>query len=105
MQATAETEITRHITVQMGSKTYETEHEYTRAQAEEVHKMVVESAREAVGDDGSIESRKFGIQLTGLSQRDVNRLAEAATFAIVAIALTSLVFAFTLVWDRVSTLW
>ena len=49
--------------------------------------------------------RKFGIQLTGLSQRDVSRIAVAIAFAIVAIALTSIVFAFTLVWDRVSTLW
>lgn len=105
MQATAEAEITRHITVQMGNRTYETEHEYTRAQAEEIHKMIIESAREAAGNDWSIEARKFGIQLTRLSQRDVSRLAEAATFTIVAIGLTSLVFAFTLVWDRVSTLW
>ena len=59
MQATDEAEVTRHITVQMGSRTYETEHEYTRAQAEEIHKMVIESAREAVGNDWSIEARKF----------------------------------------------
>ena len=59
MQATDEAEVTRHITVQMGSRTYETKHEYTRAQAEEVHKMVVESARAAVGNDWSIEPREF----------------------------------------------
>ena len=62
MQATDEAEITRHITVRMGKKTYETEHEYTRAQAEEVHKMVVESARAAVGNKWSIEELKFEVQ-------------------------------------------
>lgn len=62
MQATDEAEITRHITVRMGKKTYETEHEYTRAQAEEVHKMVVESARSAVGNNWSIEELKFEVQ-------------------------------------------
>lgn len=59
MQATDEAEITRHITVTMGKRTYETEHQYTRAQAEEIHKMVIESAREAVGNDWSIKARKF----------------------------------------------
>lgn len=47
----------------------------------------------------------FGLRLTGLSERDVSRLAVAAAFAIIAIALTSLAFAFTLIWDRVATLW
>ena len=61
MQATDEAEVTRHITVQMGSRTYETEHEYTRAQAEEVHKMVVKSARAAVGNDWSIKALKFKV--------------------------------------------
>ena len=48
---------------------------------------------------------RIGFRLTGLSERDVSRLAVAAVFAIIAFALTSLAFAFTLVWDRVSTLW
>lgn len=47
----------------------------------------------------------FRILLTGLSERDVSRIAIAIAFAIVAIALTCLAFAFTLIWDRVSTLW
>ena len=59
MQATDEAEITRHITVRMGDRTYRTELEYTRAQAEEVHKMVIESARAARGNDWSIKARKF----------------------------------------------
>ena len=59
MQATKEAESTRHITVRMGNRTYRTELEYTRAQAEEVHKMVVESARAARGNDWSIEPREF----------------------------------------------
>lgn len=61
MQATEEAEITRHITVRMGERTYETEHEYTRAQAEEIHKMVVESARAAVGNNWSIRELKFKV--------------------------------------------
>ena len=59
MQATEEAESTRHITVRMGNRTYRSELEYTRAQAEEIHKMVVESARAARGNDRSIEPREF----------------------------------------------
>lgn len=51
------------------------------------------------------QGRWFGFRLTGPSERDVRRLDGAAAFAFVAIALTSLVFAFSLVWDRVSMLW
>ena len=58
MQATAETEITYQLVVQMGKRKYETELEYTRAQAEEINKMVVESARAARGNDWSIRPRK-----------------------------------------------
>ena len=46
--------------------------------------------------------RKFGIQLTGLSQRDVSRIAVAIAFAIVAVVL---IIGFAVVWDRVSVLW
>ena len=45
---------------------------------------------------------RFGFHLTGLSQGDVKCIAMAIAAAIV---LTSLAFAFTLVWDRVSMLW
>ena len=58
MQATKEAEITYQLVVQMGKRKYETELEYTRAQAEEISKMVVESARAAVGNDWSIRPLK-----------------------------------------------
>ena len=45
MQATDEAEVTYQLVVQMGKRKYETELEYTRAQAEEINKMVVDSAR------------------------------------------------------------
>ena len=45
---------------------------------------------------------RFGIHLTGLSERDVSRIAIAIAFAIVLLALA---VAFSLVWDRVSSLW
>lgn len=59
MEATQESERTRRVTVRMGSRTYRSENEYTRAQAEEIHKMVLESARAAVGNNWSIKPRKF----------------------------------------------
>ena len=46
--------------------------------------------------------RKFGIQLTGLSQRDVSRIALAISFTIVVAVL---IIGFAVIWDRVSTLW
>ena len=58
MQATDEAEVTYQLVVQMGKRKYETELEYTRAQAEEVSKMVVESARADVGNDWSIRPLK-----------------------------------------------
>ena len=45
---------------------------------------------------------RFGIHLTGLSQGDVKCIAMAIAAAIV---VATLVFGFTQVWDRVSTLW
>ena len=58
MQATDEAEVTYQLTVQMGNRTYETELEYTMAQAEEINKIALESARAAVGNDWSIKPRK-----------------------------------------------
>ena len=58
MQATDEAEVTYQLVVQMGKQKYETELEYTRAQAEEINKMVVDSARAAVGNDWSIRPLK-----------------------------------------------
>ena len=48
---------------------------------------------------------RFGFHLTGLSQGDVKCIAVAIALAILLIALSSLAFGFTLVWDRVSLLW
>lgn len=58
MQATEDTERTYQLVVQMGNRKYETELEYTRAQAEEINKMVLESARAAAGNEWSIRPRK-----------------------------------------------
>ena len=58
MQATDEAEVTYQLVVQMGKRKYETELEYTRAQAEEINKMVIDSARAAVGNDWSIRPLK-----------------------------------------------
>ena len=54
MQATQETERTYHVRVEMGSKSYRTKQEYTRAQAEEINHIAIESARSARGDDSGI---------------------------------------------------
>ena len=58
MQATEEKELTYQLVVRMGKRRYETEHEYTMAQAEEINKMVLESARAARGNNWSIRPRK-----------------------------------------------
>lgn len=58
MQATDEEEVTYQLVVRMGKRKYETELEYTMAQAEEINKMVLESARAARGNNWSIRPRK-----------------------------------------------
>ena len=54
MQATQDTERTYRVRVEMGSKTYRTQQQYTRAQAEEISKIALESARAARGGDSGI---------------------------------------------------
>ena len=57
MQATQDTDRKYQLTIKLGSRKFETQHQCTRAQAEEVSNTALESARAARGNDRDIKPR------------------------------------------------
>lgn len=61
MQAAQDTEQQYQLTIKLGGRKFETQHHYTRAQAEEISKIAVESARAARGNDQDILPRPIEV--------------------------------------------
>ena len=61
MQATKGAEQQYQLTIKLGGRKFETEQQYTRAQAEEISRIAVESARAARGNDQDILPRPIEV--------------------------------------------
>ena len=57
MQATQDTDRKYQLTIKLGSREFETQHHSTRAQAEEISKIAIDSDRAARGNGRDIKPR------------------------------------------------